>query len=247
MGGFDAFSLYFNLSYLFNMGKSRILPQQIKRLFPWILWRIWKNRNLFLFEARAFHPLETQQKIEDDAEKWSMAQIVDNEREEEEKFDQETQRMWLPPPTSWFKCNIGIAWSKKKSMVGSAWVLRNEEGKVCLHSRRSFMGVKTKNEATLISILWAVNCMNAHHMNQVNFAVEASEMVGAVNRPKAWPSFSFQSNEILCSLEKMNAWKFTQEPHNANRGATLIAQSASNHPDSNPMWRPGGGGGAFVA
>ncbi|KAL1219046.1 hypothetical protein V5N11_025694 [Cardamine amara subsp. amara] len=81
MGGFDAFSVYSNLSYLFNMGKSRILPQQIKRLFPWILWRIWKNRNFFPFEARAFHPLETQQKIEDDAKKLSMAQIVDNERE----------------------------------------------------------------------------------------------------------------------------------------------------------------------
>ncbi|KAL1204623.1 hypothetical protein V5N11_033259 [Cardamine amara subsp. amara] len=68
-------------------------------------------------------------------------------------------------------------------------------------------------------------------------------MVGAVNRPKAWPSFSFQSNEILCSLEKMNAWKFTQEPHNANRGVTLIAQSASNHPrlqsyvaTGGPLW-----------
>ncbi|KAL1198551.1 hypothetical protein V5N11_021629 [Cardamine amara subsp. amara] len=85
--------------------------------------------------------------------------------------------------------------------------------------------------------------MNAHHMNQVNFAVEASEMVGPVNRPKVWPSFSFQSNEILCSLEKMNAWKFTQEPHNANRGATLTAQSASNHPrlqsyvaTGEPLW-----------
>ncbi|KAL1216437.1 putative mitochondrial protein [Cardamine amara subsp. amara] len=104
--GFDEFSVYSNLYYLYTTGKKRGLPTNIRRLFPWILWRIWKNRNLFLFEGKVFHPLETQKKIEEDAKEWSMAQIVEQEIEENNAVEEEPKTFWEPPPSLWLKCNI---------------------------------------------------------------------------------------------------------------------------------------------
>lgn len=36
------------------------------------------------------------------------------------------------------------------------------------------------------------------------FAVEANEIVGAVNRSRAWPSFNYQSSELFLVLDSLS-------------------------------------------
>lgn len=134
---------------------------------------------------------------------------------------------WSKPPTLWVKCNIGISWSKRNQFLGGAWVLRDEKGTVLLHSRRCFTNQSSLDEANLVVVLWAVECMGFHMVNMVIFASDISELVGATTKPKAWPSFSAQSGEIYVALEQISSWKFFLENKETNRGAFLIAQSVS--------------------
>lgn len=46
-----------------------------------------------------------------------------------------------------------------------------------------------------------------------------------VNRPKAWPSFRYQSQELTRALKGLSMWKLEVEVVGSNRGANLIAQS----------------------
>jgi len=41
--------------------------------FPWIIWRIWKNRNLMFFEGKTFSALETIKKVREDVDDWFAA------------------------------------------------------------------------------------------------------------------------------------------------------------------------------
>ncbi|KAL1216436.1 hypothetical protein V5N11_026366 [Cardamine amara subsp. amara] len=98
-----------------------------------------------------------------------------------------------------------------------------------MHSRRAFSGVESKGEACLKTVSWAAEAMSSHHFDEVVFATEDSALVGAMNRPKAWPSFAFQRAELMVSLESLRSWKFVFESHSTNRGVSLIAQSAANY------------------
>jgi len=112
-------------------------------------------------------------------------------------------------------------------LAGVAWVLRNDRGNVLMHSRRAFSNISSFLEAQFLSIVWAVESMVSHHVNRVVFGVEAAVLVGVLNRPQAWPSFRFQSSEILLALNGIAVWKVVLESVSSNRGANLIAQSVT--------------------
>ncbi|KAG2247589.1 hypothetical protein Bca52824_087217 [Brassica carinata] len=72
---------------------------ELTRVFPWILWIIWKNKNVFCVEGREFSADETVAKAQDDARPCS--------RQREEP--------WRAPATGFMKCNISTS-----EMVGAA-------------------------------------------------------------------------------------------------------------------------------
>lgn len=136
-------------------------------------------------------------------------------------------QVWKKPEANWVKCNVGVSWSNKNRLAGGAWVLRNELGVVVLHSRRSFSGINSKEDAMLRCVLWAMESMASHKINRVSFAFQDKALVGAVTRPIAWPSFKPQSAALTRSLRYFSEWKLEVEDAAANRGANLIAQSVT--------------------
>lgn len=40
-------------------------------LVPWLLWRIWKNRNELLFRSKDYQAVATIAKARDDAQEWN--------------------------------------------------------------------------------------------------------------------------------------------------------------------------------
>lgn len=226
MNGFEGSAIYANFQYLCDTKKNCRVALEVRNLFPWVLWRLWKNRNKFCYEGKNFCPMETMGKIKEDMEEWFLAHAF---TQREESSDNNTsvasQKNWEPPPLNWVKCNIGASWSKTKNLGGCAWVVRNSEGVVLLHSRRAFSNCQNKREVLLTSLTWAIDSMHSHNLNRVVFASEATDLVNALLRPKAWPSFSFHVSEIQHFLEKILQWSLVVEKSVANRGASLIAQS----------------------
>lgn len=80
------------------------------------------------------------------------------------------------------------------------WVLRGENGDVLLHSRRAFTNIRSRDEAKRISVVWAIESVISHRVNHVFFALEDLELVGAVLKPNMWPSFRYQTMELLSLL-----------------------------------------------
>ncbi|KAG7571744.1 Ribonuclease H domain [Arabidopsis suecica] len=232
--GFGRSAIFANMQFLFELQKNFLVPAQIRRLWPWVLWRLWKNRNKLCYEGTQFCPAKSFENIKEDAHEWSIAQSQINSTETHSighnasgsvPCDVPVSSPWQPPPPGWVKCNIGAAWSGKKCLAGSAWVLRNEHGVVLLHSRRALCDVTNRSEAILKSVIWAIECLHSHKMSRVLFAFEPGDLLSAFNRPNAWPSFRYQVSELLHFLGKIVVWNVLEEKIPANRGASLIAQS----------------------
>lgn len=100
-------------------------------------------------------------------------------------------------------------------------------GSVLIHSRRSFPNLNSREEARTKCILWSIDSICSHNLNRVIFALDDSKMVKMVERPKAWPSYRHLYSEIMLRLNLLNDWRLICEDPAANRGAFLIARSAS--------------------
>ncbi|WZZ27985.1 hypothetical protein YC2023_011386 [Brassica napus] len=150
---------------------------------------LWKNKNEFTFEGKEYEAEDTVTKCLEESRRWT--EVVAAAKVETGARNQRPRdgKAWTVPENGRVKCNIGISWSKATCMVGLGWIVRNSEGDTMLHSRRDFNGVSSLLEARRLGLIWAAESMNSHKLQKVSFELEDYELVGSVNRPKAWPAF----------------------------------------------------------
>ena len=61
-------SIYENTSYMLSMRKRVNVDPKISRVWPWILWYLWKHRNGFLFEGKSLTPEDIASKAYKEAD-----------------------------------------------------------------------------------------------------------------------------------------------------------------------------------
>lgn len=224
MNGFST-SIFKNIYHLIQIGKRNDVLDEAKLAAPWIMWIVWKNRNTLLFEGKNFQPNETVDKAYDDARQWKNAQI---QQQDEIEGIGMSPKLWTKPEEGRFKCNIGFAWSQVKAISGAAWVLRNSDGLVLMHSRRSFSQVNTCMHAKVKSWEWALESMKSLHKRNVTFASSSMEVIKALHKPKEWPAFRGHLFLLLSFNMNQEGWDICFEDQQCNRGATEIAKSVTS-------------------
>ena len=224
--GFDEVSHFSNFHTLLVMMKNKNISEEVRNAIPWIVWYLWKYRNGIIFEAKKVSASDLVVKVLEEAEFWLLAQKNEQQREKEEhEAGMVVIKSWSVPPRGWLKGNIGVEWNRVQARSGAAWVIRDDKGKVLLHSRRAFSNICSLEEAKYQALLWSVESFHFHHLNKIIIALDDSTFPSVVLRPKAWPSFRCQYIEIMKRLEKFEWWRLQKEERSSNRGAFLIAQS----------------------
>lgn len=224
--GFSESSIFPNINFLFDIAKRGEIQKEVKRSWPWILWNLWKNRNHLIFEGTSFSCNEIVGKARADAEEWFTAQLIDEEWERQEGVDVSASLdKWKPPPQSWLNCNMAVKWVKDSTITGGAWVLRDDKGVVLCHSRRTFGYFSSKERASMAIALWVAESMSSQGVERVVFMGEFKALFGAVNRPLAWPSFVHFADNFCREVGRISEWEVVVCNSNANRGASIIAQS----------------------
>lgn len=95
-----------------------------------------------------------------------------------------------------------------------------------LHSRRLFANLDNKLEARKGVMSWTVQSMAEPHIDRMIFTSEDVDLLGAIIRPKAWPSFIPEVSQIQIELRVFNNWSVQVEEASTNKGETHIAFSA---------------------
>lgn len=107
-------------------------------------------------------------------------------------------------------------------------MVRDSNGMPIWHSRRSFVEIHNLNDAKVIALRWAIESMVAHRVERVIVGFEDPTFCSILERPKEWPSIKVESTLLLNILSKIPNWKVCLEVKKNNKGAYLIAKSASS-------------------
>lgn len=223
---FSVSSIYSNIFYVLKAKDIPSIPLNISRAGPWIIWNIWKNRNSHFFEGCVTKAPDFLEKVYEEANHWFLIKTIEKE-EKAIDLDRKKKIMfgWKPPPSGWIKCDIGSAWSSSKNESGASWVLRDSDGNVLLHSRRSFSAIYSRMDASMESWLWAIDSLKNLHFDSIIFASDDKDLVAAVTKPSAWPSLKFYSQKICIQLHNFLFWRVQSLKRSDIRGASLIVDS----------------------
>lgn len=97
--------------------KNEQVPLLTRRKFPWVIWILWKNRNILAFESQNFNALETMRKINEEADLCFLSQEIDKVCEERvSSVSKSLIKRWRTLPEPWLKCNVGCVWDKAARM-----------------------------------------------------------------------------------------------------------------------------------
>ncbi|KAH0914595.1 hypothetical protein HID58_029041, partial [Brassica napus] len=116
---------------------------------------------------------------------------------------------------------------RKSEVAGVAWIVRDSEGESLLHSRKSFVRVKTLEEAKEKALVWTLECMVEHRLDNLIIAGEDAVLLKVIERPRAWPSLTSVVHKLENFLCRFGCWKSKVKTRSSNRCAYLIADSAS--------------------
>lgn len=74
---------------------------------------------------------------------------------------------------------------------------------------------------------WVFESMKSLRVSRVISVAKATDFIGAITRPSAWPSYKWFSSNILALLNSISSWRLVFENRKKNLGAFLIVQSVT--------------------
>lgn len=155
-------------------------------MFPWVLWHIWKARNEFCFQQTRLDPVSVFEKASMEAEIWRETMAPSTILEPPLVVVPTDQARWLRPPSDWLKCNLASSWVHDVALSGA---VRNDEGRVTLHSRRAFPQQASPLNAELCALLWSVESLASHHFQRVIFETPSLDLRMALLHLELFPQF----------------------------------------------------------
>lgn len=124
------------------------MEQVEEDLVPWLLWRLWKNINEFIYRGKDYNAFATVEKVWEDVKEWKFRE-GGNESVVKEPAVAQPEKKWSPPVLSRLKCNTDATWKKESGLGGMGWVLRDHHGAMLWEGvkRISAMGLVIETEA----------------------------------------------------------------------------------------------------
>ncbi|XP_018462688.1 uncharacterized protein LOC108833789 [Raphanus sativus] len=214
-------------TFMFPQEKEYPTEEVEEGFVPWLLWRIWKNRNEFVFRGTDYMAQATTRKAWEDAVAWR--DRVEVEIEEVKRPAAEAPIVkWKPPDSLKFKCNTDGAWTKESELGGVGWILRDHHGLLVWAGARKMTGLRSAIEAEAEALRWASQTLAGFGYKEVTFESDSLQLVKMLKgEEKWWTVLEPILQDIVISLSVIAGWKVQFVPRDGNKSADRIAKETS--------------------
>ncbi|KAG7561168.1 Ribonuclease H domain [Arabidopsis thaliana x Arabidopsis arenosa] len=219
---FPSASLYNNLDYLYWRGKEAGADEESLRVFPWIMWYIWKARNRKIFDNLSVPPQETLDLATQEEGAWRRANQREDPRAELILSTHES-----PSPEDRPVCSIDGSWIGTETRSGHGWLVY--QGGRLLHlglkgSRRSLSPL----HAELDTLLWTMKCLLAIPITSIIIQTDCSDLLAMTCAPEEWPTFFTELTDFAYYRDRFTTFSLKHIPRSGNTSADYLAKCARN-------------------
>lgn len=195
-------SIYTNMASCLLVAKKDSSQQAERfKMWPWLLWKIWKARNDLCFSDTRLNIHYMVQKATEEASEWFVAMIEDSTQLASHSSrpvdSSDAPSKWIPPPPYTLKCNIDAAWSMDSEKCGVGWILRDEHGNLRWYGVKTYPKLRSALDAEAAALLWAMSCLDNLGFSEILFESDSQTLIQAIKYPSNWPRMKSYTSEIL--------------------------------------------------
>ncbi|XP_024004501.1 uncharacterized protein LOC112081884 [Eutrema salsugineum] len=120
-----------NIRALVDIQSHQGISDHQKILPFWILWRIWKSRNNFIFNKQIPNPSKDVSQANAEVKEWieatnsSTSTLVQNFTDDR---NCSYPTYWTRPPLGFLKCNVDAAFDQTTKFTSAGWIVRDDLG-----------------------------------------------------------------------------------------------------------------------
>ncbi|CAL9224108.1 unnamed protein product, partial [Arabidopsis halleri] len=203
---------------------------QSQRLLPfWIVWRLWRSRNDFLFRKITRTPQSEATKGTNEATEWLDANInseVDNNSTSPRTTPSDKCSRWSPPPIGWLKCNFDSGYKQGQSFTNTGWVIRNSDGKVLLSGCAKLSSSTSALQAEALGFLHVLHVTWSHGMRQIWFESDSKELTSIINKCEDHSQIGTLLQDIRYWMAKLPLASLDHVNRERNSAADKMAHQA---------------------
>lgn len=170
-------SLFANFSRVLGHSDEK---KPYAEIATWIMWRLWKNRNTYLYNGVEWNAQEVIQKALEDAKEWDK-RTEDEDSRTNLTLPQPRTQHWVKPTADWLKVNVDGAWTKHGNKCGIGWVLRDSEGRVKWVGARALPNLRMSLEAELEALRWAVQWSLSFQYDKIIFETDSQQVMQVIH------------------------------------------------------------------
>jgi len=192
---------------------------------PWILWRLWKNRNDLVFKGKQFDAPDVIRRAVEDVEEWRQNLQRSFLPKHIERSEQQVIK-WKQPPHGWVKCNSDGAWNAERSKCGIGWVLRNSDKNVLWMGARAIPKAQSALVTEAEALRWAVLSLSRLNYRKVIFESDSQQLVSILVDNDDMPTLDPIIQDIKFLLQHFEETKFVFMHRGGNGVADRIAKES---------------------
>ncbi|CAA0394673.1 unnamed protein product [Arabidopsis thaliana] len=222
-----------NLNRLMELQKVQNIPLSNRLLPFWIMWRIWKSRNAFLFQKKDYDPACEARKGTYDVQEWIDTNATSPEANHDPPLssghsnEHTRSRQWIPPLAGWVKCNFDSGYVRGRSFTNTGWIVRDNRGKVIRFGGAKLQEAHSALQAEAMGLLHALQMIWTHGLRFVTFEGDNWELIKLVNTMGDHNEIGTLLVDIRFWMKKLPYMSLRHVNRERNAAADAIAIKAS--------------------
>ena len=232
-------SLYSNIYHVLSVQKQYPNDDVQAGIVPWLMWRLWKNRNELIFQGKERAAEEIVRRAIEDAEEWRGRKQVEIEEVKRSEVKTTTtanqSHPWQPPPQTWLKCNSDGAWRQDRDSTGLGWICSDARGETLWVGARSVTKAGSAIAAEAEALKWGAETLAQFGYTNIIFETDSLSLARMINGvEEVWPSLQPTVEVIRYYLLQIGSYVVRYYPRGGNKAADRVAKESITFVSSIP-------------